>query len=151
MPKLDKKFVYLIIGGYGNMSKGNELEEYKKLAVKKNIGDSVFLLGKSSDRVLKFAYNSADIFIMPNIKVEGDVEGFGMVAIEASSCGVPVVASNIEGIIDAVKDGKNGYLVESGNVMEFIKILSKDVDLKRKGKGFKEYTKENYSWKKISE
>ena len=108
MPKLDKKFVYLVIGGYGNMSKGNELDTYKELAEKNGVGDRVFLLGKVSDRILKLAYNSADIFVMPNVKVEGDVEGFGMVAIEASCCGVPVVASNIEGIKDAVKDGENG-------------------------------------------
>jgi len=151
MPKLSKNHVYLIIGGYGNMSKGNELETYKKLAFDKGVGDRVFLLGKVSDKILKLAYNSADVFVMPNIKVEGDVEGFGMVAIEATSCGVPVIASNLEGIKDAVKHNKNGVLVESENVEEFIKELSKNGELKRKGKSFREYTKENYSWKKISE
>ena len=151
MPKLDKKFVYLVIGGYGNMSKGDELEKYKKLAEQKGVGERVFLLGKSPDRTLKLAYNSADVFVMPNIKVEGDAEGFGMVAIEAASCGVPVIASNLEGIKDAVRDGKNGILIESGNVEMFVKELSKNGELKKKSKSFKEYTKENYSWKKISE
>ena len=151
MPKLDKKFVYLVIGGYGNLSKGDELERYKKIAKEKGVGDRVFLLGKVSDRVLKLAYNSVDIFVMPNIKVKGDAEGFGMVAVEASSCGVPVVASNIEGIKDAVVDGKNGYLVESGNAKSFIKELSKNGILKKKSNSFRRFTKGNYSWEKISE
>ena len=145
MPKLNKKFIYLVIGGYGNLSKGDELEIYKKLADEKGLGERVFLLGKVSDRVLKLAYNSADVFVMPNIPVKGDVEGFGMVAIEASSCGVPVVASNIEGIKDAVKDGKNGYLVESGDSNSFVKKIKNLKKLK-----VREFTRENYSWGEIS-
>ena len=145
MPKLDKKFVYLVIGGYGNLSKGDELGRYKEIAKEKGVGNRVFLLGKVSDRILKLAYNSADVFIMPNIQVKGDAEGFGMVAIEASSCGVPVVASNIEGIKDAVVDGKNGYLVESGDSEVFVKKIKNLKALNVKG-----FTKENYSWEKIS-
>jgi glycosyltransferase involved in cell wall biosynthesis len=50
------------------------------------------LLGKVSDLDKKILYNTADVFVMPNIKVEGDIEGFGIVAIEASSVGLPVIA-----------------------------------------------------------
>jgi phosphatidylinositol alpha-1,6-mannosyltransferase len=57
---------------------------------------------------------------MPNITVPGDVEGFGIVALEAGSCGLPVVASNIQGLRDAVINGKTGYLVEEGDVDGFV-------------------------------
>ena len=61
---------------------------------------------------------------MPNIKVPGDMEGFGIVVLEAGSYGLPVIASNIEGIKDAVIDGKTGFLVGAGNAKEYIKKMN---------------------------
>ena len=60
-------------------------------------------------------FAAADLFIMPNRSVAGDMEGFGLVALEASTRGIPVVATGIEGIPDAVIDGKNGFLVSEGD------------------------------------
>ena len=53
----------------------------------------------------------ADLFVMPNIPVRGDAEGFGLVALEAAACGLPVVASGLEGLRDAIVDGENGALL----------------------------------------
>ena len=50
-------------------------------------------------------YICSDIFIMPSYR-----EGFGLASIEASSCGLPVIASKIYGLIDSIQDGVNGYL-----------------------------------------
>lgn len=58
------------------------------------------------------------------------VEGFGIVALEAGSCGLPVVASNIQGLQDAVIDGKTGYLVEEGDVDGFVGRIT-DMNLKK--------------------
>ncbi|MEJ0072837.1 MAG: glycosyltransferase [Candidatus Saccharibacteria bacterium] len=52
-------------------------------------------------------YNASDLFVMPNIPVANDIEGFGLVATEASSCGTPVIGSDLEGIKDAVTVGKD--------------------------------------------
>jgi glycosyltransferase involved in cell wall biosynthesis len=60
-------------------------------------------------------FAAADLFIMPNRSVAGDMEGFGLVALEATARGIPVVATGIEGIPDAVIDGKNGFLVSEGD------------------------------------
>jgi glycosyltransferase involved in cell wall biosynthesis len=69
--------------------------------------------------------NAADMFIMPNVTVADDIEGFGIAVLEAGSCGLPVVASNLQGIKDAVADGKTGYLVEEGDVAGFLsRIMS---------------------------
>jgi glycosyltransferase involved in cell wall biosynthesis len=48
------------------------------------------------------------------------MEGFGIAALEAGSAGLPVVASNIEGLRDAVIDGVTGHLVEERNVQQYI-------------------------------
>jgi phosphatidylinositol alpha-1,6-mannosyltransferase len=55
--------------------------------------------------------------IMPNIRSRDstDVEGFGIVAVEAAAQGIPIVVANIEGLSDAVRDRETGFLVESGD------------------------------------
>ncbi len=51
------------------------------------------------------------------------MEGFGINVIEAAACGRIVLASNIQGLSDAIQDGKNGFLLEPGNVDEWIKSI----------------------------
>ncbi len=85
---------------------------------------SVHLLGRIDDHNLSKAYDAADVFVMPNIPVPGDMEGFGIVMIEANVRGVPVVASNLEGITDVVTNGVNGYLVEPLNSEAFATRLN---------------------------
>jgi len=106
------------------------------------------------DQTLKMLYNASDLFIMPNIPVEGDMEGLGLVALEANSAALPVIASKLEGIKDAVKDGKNGFLVEPYDIQRFINVivpLLKDDGRREKiGKDAQKYTLENYSCEKIA-
>lgn len=151
IPKLierEKNFVYLIAGG------GPYRGVIEEIVNKKHLEEYVKLLGKIDDETLKSLYNAADIFVMPNIPVKGDLEGFGIVILEASSCGVPVVASNIEGIRDAAMNGKNGFLVESYDVDGFtdviIKLLENDYERKRVGMNAREFTLENFRWEKIA-
>jgi phosphatidylinositol alpha-1,6-mannosyltransferase len=92
---------------------------------------------------------------MPNIPVKGDMEGFGIVALEASSAGLPVVASNIEGIKDAIIDNKNGVLINPYDDKRYIEIILDFLinDQKRInfGKQAMEITNMKYNWEKISE
>ncbi|MFZ2970797.1 MAG: glycosyltransferase family 4 protein [Minisyncoccia bacterium] len=104
--KKRKDFVYIIAGS------GKFENEIRTAIDKSGLEDVVIMAGRVSDETLKELYNSADVFVMPNIRVEGDAEGFGLVALEAASCGLPVVASDLEGIKDALEDNKTGFLVE---------------------------------------
>ena len=47
-------------------------------------------------------------------------EGFGITAIEASACGTPTVAFKTTGVVDAIEDGQNGFLVENEDINEFV-------------------------------
>jgi glycosyltransferase involved in cell wall biosynthesis len=72
----------------------------------------------------------ADIFCLPSYR-----EGFGSVIIEAAAVGAPAVATNIYGLVDAVKDGESGILFEPKNITEMKKallILTNDTDLREK-------------------
>jgi glycosyltransferase involved in cell wall biosynthesis len=67
----------------------------------------------------------ADLFVQPNVAVLGDMEGFGLVAIEAAMRGTVVVASDLEGLSDAVQDGVTGDLVASGDAEAWIAHLGR--------------------------
>lgn len=99
------------------------------------------------------AISEADIFVMPNIDVEGDLEGFGLVSTEASLRGTYVVASSIEGITQAVQHNKNGTHVESQNTEQWINtinaLLSDPIKLQQLSEEGAEFTKANYSWGKM--
>jgi len=57
-------------------------------------------------------YRGADLFVMPNVPApEGDMEGFGVVMLEAGLSGLPTVAARLEGIRDVIAEGENGHLV----------------------------------------
>lgn len=141
MPKLKDNILYLVIGD------GDEKERIKKLTRALKLDDQVLLLGKISDKNLKIIYNTADLFIMPNIKVDNNIEGFGIVAIEASSTGLPVIASDMEGISSAVINGKTGILVESMNTQQFVKAIVETPAFKRTAVA--EVTRKKYSWEAI--
>lgn len=141
LPKLNNNSIYLVIGD------GPEKERIRKLIRKMHFTQRVLLLGKISDKKLYLVYKTADLFIMPNIKIDNNIEGFGIVAIEASSMGLPVIASNMEGISNAVINNQTGKLVESGESEQFVHAIDTANLLKKKDVA--NITKKNYSWEEI--
>jgi len=115
--------------------------------------NKVHHMGKVSFSDLMQYLAIADVFVMPNIKVDGDAEGFGLVALEASLRGAPVVAAGIEGITDAVIDGDNGIQLPSGDAPRWIEtlnaLLMDDVRLKEMSQSAIDTTLKNYGWDKM--
>ncbi|MFT4535971.1 MAG: glycosyltransferase involved in cell wall biosynthesis [Saprospiraceae bacterium] len=115
--------------------------------------DKVHHMGKVSFSDLMQYLAIADVFVMPNIEVEGDAEGFGLVALEASLRGTPVIAAGIEGITDAVRDGNNGILLPSADARKWIDTINtliKDEDrLAKLSKSAIDSTLKNYGWDKM--
>lgn len=114
MPRLEKDYRCIIAGG------GPDFQKVQGLINEHGLADRVALLGRvpNATRIRLMAF--ADIFVMPNIRIPGDMEGFGIAALEAGSSGLPVIASNIEGLRDAVIDGVTGHLVEERNVDDYL-------------------------------
>ncbi len=147
MPNLSDDFLYLIAGD------GSEAETISLKIEELHLHSKVKLLGRVPDETREMLFSVCDLFIMPNIKVAGDIEGFGIVLIEAAVRGLPAVASSIEGIQDAIVDGKNGFLVESGRAEEFISKINElkgSSNLKNISEEVAAYTKKYYNWKYIS-
>jgi phosphatidylinositol alpha-1,6-mannosyltransferase len=79
------------------------------------IGHNVRFIGPQDDVTLAQAYRAADVHVFPVREVAGDVEGFGMVAVEAAAHGLPTVAFAVGGVPDAVEDRLSGRLVDAGD------------------------------------
>ncbi len=140
MPRLEGSYLYVVAG------EGPERRTIQEIVDRYDLQGRVKVLGEISDEDRKLIYNASDIFIMPNITVPGDVEGFGIVALEAGSCGLPVVASDIQGLQDAVINGKTGYLVGEGDVDGFLeKIEGMNLDKDQ----IREIINSTFDWAKI--
>ncbi len=105
---------------------GPEKEVAEKLCEDLGITDKVIFFGNSSeiDKILCYS----DLFLLPS-----ETESFGLAALEAMACGVPIISSNSGGLPEVNKNGYSGYLSDVGNVQEMaanaIKILSDDEKL----------------------
>jgi phosphatidylinositol alpha-1,6-mannosyltransferase len=99
------KLHYLVVGD------GPDRERIGDSIARQGLSSRVSLLGRVDERLLWAAYQACDLFVMPNIAVPGDAEGFGVVSLEASLAGRCVVAADREGIRDALADGTTGVLM----------------------------------------
>lgn len=104
--------VYVIAGS------GPHEAVLRQLAGELGIADCVLFKGHVAARDLTELYAASDIFLMPSrfLAEDHDVEGFGIVYLEASACARPVIGGLSGGIADAVLDGKTGLLIEPGDV-----------------------------------
>lgn len=168
MPMLDKRFKFVHIGGQeiktpiwrkylpnkiGRMADlfmGRPDDSIALCATAKESPENIILAGKVSDEIKEQMIHHALCLVMPNIHVDGDMEGFGLVALEAAIQGKTVLASGIEGITDAIVDGENGYLVASAVPEAWVKkIIELSKNPIPKNLQFRKYTLEHYSREKM--
>ncbi len=90
---------------------GPDRSRLERLAVRKGVRDRVHFVGHVTDDALPSYYAAADLFVMPAREAPPDVEGFGLVFLEANACGTPVVGARTGGIPDAIRNGETGLLV----------------------------------------
>jgi phosphatidylinositol alpha-1,6-mannosyltransferase len=98
-------------------------------------GLTVRFLGNLPDDQLETAYDEADIFALTSIDHGKSVEGFGLVYLEASARGLPVVAHRVGGVSDAVDDGRTGLLVspdQPAALTEAFRVLLEDSNLRHR-------------------
>lgn len=121
LPEVIKKFpnlVYFIIGD------GPEKNSLKDLINKLGLRKNVKLLGIKVGSDLANYYNLCDIFILMSRDLKNAIESFGIVYIEASYFGKPVIAGLSGGTEDAVIDSKTGFLVRSDDTEKLVKKIT---------------------------
>jgi len=121
---------YLIVGT------GPEEGRLRTLAAELGIDAAVTFVGYVPDDRLCDYYNLCDVFVMPNRQEEdGDIEGFGMIFIEANACGRAVIGGRSGGTADAVQHGVSGFLVDPLDLDELtatLKLLLANAELRQK-------------------
>jgi len=150
LPRLPGDAVYAIAG------EGPQREAIAAAASDAGVTNRVRVLGRVSDDLLAAAYARTDVFVMPNIPVADDMEGFGLVALEAAASGLPVVASELEGITEALRNGSNGVLVPPGDAQAYARELSELLGMSRPerlavGERAAAYTRERYGWDRTAD
>jgi D-inositol-3-phosphate glycosyltransferase len=116
IPSLDP--VLLMLGGPSGRA-GFRPEDLEKLAVDLGVADRVVLHDPIPHDELPKYYRAADAVIVPS-----RTESFGLVALEASACGTPVVATDVGGLRTAVRHGVTGSLVAGGDPEAFARALA---------------------------
>jgi len=136
------------------VGKGPEDERLHQLTEKLNLVQKVHFKGWVSQDELEQLYNQCNVFVLPAIiDSKGDTEGLGVVLLEAMSYMKPVVASNLGGITDIVKDRETGLLVNEKDphgLSEAIKSLLSDPSLAASlAKRGYEHVQKQFSWERI--
>jgi phosphatidylinositol alpha-1,6-mannosyltransferase len=99
---------------------------------------------------LSMYYRNADIFmLLSENQADGDVEGYGIVALEANEHGLPVIGAKFCGVEDAVDDGNSGYLVDGNNVEEICNAVVKCIEQKVRLSAGSIQWAEKHQWKEI--
>jgi len=112
LPKVLKAFPDLL---YAIVGDGSEKERLDNLVDELGVRDSVRFYSLCDDAVVLSMYQQCDLFILANRQVGSDVEGFGMVLLEAAACAKPTLAGQSGGTKEAIVDGITGRLIDGTN------------------------------------
>ena len=109
---------------------GPYLDELKLLVENSNIDKQIFIHGFVPDDKLSKFYNNSDVFILATREAQKSkqVEGFGLVFLEAQACGVPVVGTRTGGIPCAIRHNNGGWLINQDDEEALVKLLTSFVN-----------------------
>ncbi len=136
----------LLVGG------GPSRARLERLAESMSVAASVVVTGSVEWPLLPAYYGAGDVFAMPcRTRLGGvDVEGLGIVFLEAASCGLPVVAGNSGGAPDAVADGVTGHVVDGRSVAEvtssIVELLTNPDAAAEMGRRGRTWVEQKWTW-----
>ena len=120
------------------------------LVAREGLNDSVQFLGELDDGGLVRCYQQCDLFVLPNRRVGEDIEGFGMVLLEAQACGKPVVAGASGGTAETMRVPQTGRLVACDGPQELAALVAELIEdregLARMGAAARSWVVERFDW-----
>jgi glycosyltransferase involved in cell wall biosynthesis len=102
---------------YHVVGDGPQRDRIERTIVQHGLSHVVQMHGALPDKQRDEVTCASDLCVVPNVRVPGDMEGFGIVCLEAAVRGVPVAAADLEGLHDAVMPGETGLLYRAGDPM----------------------------------
>jgi len=140
----DRRARLVVVGGASGNEGETEVVRIRSLIESLGVADRVDFVAPQAHHILSTYYRAADVVIVPSRS-----ESFGLVALEAAACGVPVVASGVGGLITIVDDGVTGHLVADRSPDVFAshvdRILANPIDAAAMGARAAEKAR-RYTW-----
>jgi phosphatidylinositol alpha-1,6-mannosyltransferase len=140
--------LYAIIGD------GEDRPALERLVAHESLGGHVQFFGEVDDADLVRAYQQCDLFVLPNRQVGADIEGFGMVLLEAQACGKPVVAGASGGTAETMRIPQTGRVVscDAPDALAdlVIELLSDRARLEQMGAQGRAWVVEHFDWAPLS-
>ncbi len=140
----DRRARLVVVGGASGNDGESEVLRIRALIETLGVADRVDFVAPQAHHILSTYYRAADLVIVPSRS-----ESFGLVALEAAACGVPVIASGVGGLITIVDDGVTGHLVADRDPDVFARhanaIIANPVDAAAMGARAAEKAR-RYTW-----
>ena len=140
---------------YAIIGRGDDLSYLKKIATEYGVVDQVHFMENVTNSELPLWYNAANLFVMPNREVNNDIEGFGIVLLEAAACGLPAIAGRSGGTESAIIEGETGLIIDANsvdNIVQAILSIKRNRALgMRMGLEGRRRCEKEFSWDIISE
>jgi D-inositol-3-phosphate glycosyltransferase len=108
----------VVVGGASGLDGDHEVERIARLIDDVGVDEQVLFVAPQPHHILSTYYRAADVVIVPSRS-----ESFGLVALEAGACGIPVVASAVGGLLTLVDDAETGFLVPDRDPVVFARHL----------------------------
>ena len=148
MCELNKTYdLRLVVVGDGDLR-----SVYEEMSISFGLENKVFFTGYATDEELVQYYQVADVCVLPSIDRS---EAFGVVLIEAMACGKPVIASDLPGVREVVRNNLCGRLTRPKDVESIIRkikfFINNQSELTAYGLAGREVAVANYSWQSIGE
>ncbi len=138
---------------YAIVGDGEERASLESLSEKLGVTSHVQFLGEVADEQLVVCYQQCDLFLLPNRQVGRDIEGFGMVLLEAQACGKPVVAGASGGTAETMQPGISGEIVPCNGpdplAAVIQRLLADRTLLARMGTAGRRWCEEHFDWDKL--
>ncbi|MDP2736563.1 MAG: glycosyltransferase family 4 protein [bacterium] len=132
------------------VGRGDLLLYYKDCVRNLGLGENVKFYENVDNSKLVDFYNYSDCLVLPSINT---AEAFGLVLLEAMACSTPVVASNLPGVRSVFKNGREGLLVQPGDVNDLankiMTILGDKKLAERMGRAGRELVENKYTWDQV--
>lgn len=139
---------------YAIVGEGEMRSELEAMVASRGLAQHVQFLGELRDDELRSCFQQCDLFALPNVQIQGDFEGFGMVLVEAQACGKPVVAGRSGGTSETMREGETGRLVNCENESELaatVADLLGDSDLRqRMGAAGRRWVERKFDWSPVT-
>jgi phosphatidylinositol alpha-1,6-mannosyltransferase len=135
---------------YAIVGDGDERASLKGLVAREGLEEQVQFLGELNEQQVIQCYQQCDLFVLPNRQIGQDIEGFGIVLLEAQACGKPVVAGTSGGTAETMRIPETGQVVSCERPEELAALLSELLGdrarLTRMGEAARSWVVEHFDW-----